>query len=135
MILLMMLCRVGQQVSVTLFFLPVGIMSVAYALIAARLWGSKPPGEKLDSTVNNQDRAKKKVSARSISDKLAVLWMSSVLELKIHQKFPFCIFSYGIYLNGSKLWLHYRCDKEWSENQEENKHVSLYGFHRSDLVI
>lgn len=68
-----MLCRVGQQVSVTLFFLPVGIMSVAYALIAARLWGSKPPGEKLDSTVNNQDRAKKKVSARSISDKLAVL--------------------------------------------------------------
>lgn len=36
-------------------------MSIAYALIIGRLWGSKPPGEKMDIALSNQARAKKKV--------------------------------------------------------------------------
>nr|CAH0109844.1 unnamed protein product [Daphnia galeata] len=48
-------------VSVVLFFLPIVIMSIAYALIIGRLWGSKPPGEKMDAALTNQARAKRKV--------------------------------------------------------------------------
>ncbi|EFX85126.1 hypothetical protein DAPPUDRAFT_238192 [Daphnia pulex] len=47
-------------VSVVLFFLPIVIMSIAYALIIGRLWGSKPPGEKMDAALTNQARAKRK---------------------------------------------------------------------------
>ncbi len=47
-----------------LFFLPIVVMSIAYALIIGRLWGSKPPGEKMDAALSNQARAKRKVSPR-----------------------------------------------------------------------
>jgi hypothetical protein len=50
-----------------LFFLPIVIMSIAYALIIGRLWGSKPPGEKMDAALTNQARAKRKVSFPSVS--------------------------------------------------------------------
>lgn len=39
-------------------------MSIAYTLIIGRLWGSKPPGEKMDAALSNQARAKRKVSFR-----------------------------------------------------------------------
>lgn len=45
-----------------LFFLPIIVMTIAYALIIGRLWGSKPPGEKMDAALSNQARAKRKVS-------------------------------------------------------------------------
>lgn len=59
-------CCVYAQVSVTLFFLPIFVMSIAYALIIGRLWGSKPPGEKMDAALTNQARAKRKVSQHFI---------------------------------------------------------------------
>ena len=46
-----------------LFFLPIIVMSIAYALIIGRLWGTKPPGEKMDAALSNQARAKRKVSS------------------------------------------------------------------------
>lgn len=49
-----------------LFFLPIVVMSIAYALIIGRLWGSKPPGEKMDAALSNQARAKRKVSIRQL---------------------------------------------------------------------
>ena len=54
------------QVSVTLFFLPIIVMSIAYALIIWRLWGTKPPGEKVDTALTNAARAKRKVSYQSV---------------------------------------------------------------------
>ncbi|XP_057376357.1 QRFP-like peptide receptor [Daphnia carinata] len=47
-------------VSAVLFFLPIVVMSIAYTLIIGRLWGSKPPGEKMDAALSNQARAKRK---------------------------------------------------------------------------
>ncbi|KAG8189254.1 hypothetical protein JTE90_013782 [Oedothorax gibbosus] len=48
-------------VTVTLFFLPVAIMAVAYALIICRLWRTRAPGESNVANLNVQHRAKKKV--------------------------------------------------------------------------
>jgi hypothetical protein len=56
--------NVESQVTITLFFLPIVIMSIAYALIIWRLWGSQPPGEKVDAALTNAARAKRKVSFR-----------------------------------------------------------------------
>ena len=36
-------------------------MTIAYALIIGRLWGNKPPGEKLDAAVSHQAKATRKV--------------------------------------------------------------------------
>lgn len=36
-------------------------MTIAYALIIGRLWGTKPPGEKLDTALSNQAKATRKV--------------------------------------------------------------------------
>jgi len=49
------------KVSSVLFFLPIIIMTIAYALIIGRLWGSKPPGEKLGAALSNQARVTRKV--------------------------------------------------------------------------
>ena len=49
------------KVSSVLFFLPIIIMTIAYALIIGRLWGNKPPGEKLDAAVSHQAKATRKV--------------------------------------------------------------------------
>ena len=44
------------------YFLPMAIISVAYARIAFRLWGSKPPGAAVDERDHNILVNKKKVS-------------------------------------------------------------------------
>ncbi|GFY41939.1 hypothetical protein TNIN_186241, partial [Trichonephila inaurata madagascariensis] len=48
-------------VTVTLFFVPVGIMIVTYLLIICRLWRSQAPGEANIANINLQRHAKKKV--------------------------------------------------------------------------
>ncbi|KFM58551.1 Substance-K receptor, partial [Stegodyphus mimosarum] len=48
-------------VSVTLYFLPIGIMITAYSLILWKLWISEVPGERHAANINVQYRARKKV--------------------------------------------------------------------------
>ncbi|GFU14901.1 hypothetical protein NPIL_359541, partial [Nephila pilipes] len=47
-------------VTVTLFFVPVGIMIVTYVLIICRLWRTQAPGEANIVNINVQRHAKKK---------------------------------------------------------------------------
>ena len=48
-------------ISVVLYFLPVIIMSVAYIFIMVKLWGSRSPGEQIESGVIAKNRVKKRV--------------------------------------------------------------------------
>ena len=53
---------VDFQVTLALFFAPIGIMGVTYALIVWRLWVSAVPDIGGTSRVHSQHNAKKKVS-------------------------------------------------------------------------
>ena len=49
-------------ISVVLYFFPILVMTVAYSLIAWRLWSSHMPGERVESEVKAQNKIKKRVS-------------------------------------------------------------------------
>jgi hypothetical protein len=49
-------------ISVVLYFVPIGVMSVAYSFIIFKLWSSRMPGERIESEVRSQTRTKQKVS-------------------------------------------------------------------------
>ncbi|XP_013406185.1 QRFP-like peptide receptor [Lingula anatina] len=48
-------------VSVVLYFIPIGIMIVAYAMIIWKLWSSELPGEQIEYEIDAQNKIKKKV--------------------------------------------------------------------------
>lgn len=67
-------------ISSVMFFIPVIVMSIVYALIVCKLWARRAPGDSMQFDVSLQIAAKKKVSSHSL---FKVTESTAFLERKI----------------------------------------------------
>ncbi|KAK3090155.1 hypothetical protein FSP39_009529 [Pinctada imbricata] len=71
------------SVSVIMYFIPMLVMGIAYAVIIHKLWISTIPGELVDSRVQQQARTKKKVIVMLVSILVVfcICWMPCQIML------------------------------------------------------